>query len=190
MDPVNAMTMNALFWNLVSGWKNPQTSVISCLLVWTANPHSLCIDDASPHSSTSSLQPLNPVMSHNNNDNNGELHAGVCAAEDIEPNRFTRANILLLCYYAEDYGQPTSHFHLLLVVFGFSFYCLFVYSVQVLCGNRLSSFWLISSATYRPGIWTTACWVVYSGSFGCKYSWNDAMEDRGKKIVLVRVDMA
>ena len=140
MDPVNAMTINALFWNLVSGWKNPKTSVISCLLVWTANPHSLCIDDASLHSSTSSLQPLNPVMSHNNNDNNGELHAGVRAAEDIEPNRFTRANILLLCYYAEDYGQPTSHFHLLLVVFGFSFYCLFVYSVQVLCGNRLSSF--------------------------------------------------
>ena len=24
--------------------------------------------------------------------------------------------------------------------------------------------WWISSTTYRPGIWTTACWVVYNGS--------------------------
>ena len=30
--------------------------------------------------------------------------------------------------------------------------------------SLLVHFWWISSATYRPGIWTTACWVVYNRS--------------------------
>ena len=30
--------------------------------------------------------------------------------------------------------------------------------------SPLLHFWSISSATYRPGIWTTECWVVYNGS--------------------------
>ena len=46
-----------------------------------------------PHPWTSSLQPLNPATSHNNNNiNNGGLHACVRAAEDIKPIRVTRAN--------------------------------------------------------------------------------------------------
>ena len=47
-------------------------------------------------------------------------------------------NILLLCYYAEqkkDYGQPTRHFHILIVVFGFFFFSRFVYSVQAVFGE-------------------------------------------------------
>ena len=84
MDPVNA-----LFWNLVSGWKNPKT------LPWRS-----CVDSESayfvyqwhhrPKPSTSSLQ---TATSHNNN--NGRLHACVHAAEDTEPIRVTRAK-----YYA------------------------------------------------------------------------------------------
>ena len=79
----------------------------------------------------------------NNNNNNGGLRARVGAAEDIEPIRVTTAK------YSEkkDYGQPTSHF-LLLVVFSFFFYCLFVYSEQTVCACSVS----------------TACWVVYNRS--------------------------
>ena len=96
----------------------------------------------SPHPSTSSLQPLNPAMSHHNNNNIGGLHACVRSAEDIEPIRVTRTKYsapLPLRYAKEDYGHPTSHFRLLLVLFGFSFYCLFVYSAQVLCACFISS---------------------------------------------------
>ena len=53
-----------------------------------------------------------------------------------------------------------------LVVFGFSVYCLFVYSMQALCTCSVSSspFLENSSVTYRPGRWTTAFWVIFSGS--------------------------
>ena len=101
----------------------------------------LCVSmTPSPHPSTSSLQPLNPETPHDNN--NGGLHACVHAAEDIEPIRVTRAKYyapLPLRWAKKDYGQPTSHFHLLLVVFGFSFYCLFLYSAQALCKCSISS---------------------------------------------------
>ena len=44
-----------------------------CVLMWTANLHTLCIDDTIAPTLTSSLWPLNPTMSHNNN--NSGLHA-------------------------------------------------------------------------------------------------------------------
>ena len=106
----------------------------------------LCVLTApSPRPSTSSLRPLNPATSRNNNNNSnnsGGLHACVRTAEDIEPIRVTRAK-----YYAplpprwakKDYGQQTNHFHLLLAELGFSFYCLFVYSVKVLDACSVSS---------------------------------------------------
>ena len=76
----------------------------------------------------------------------------------------------------KDYGQPTSNFRLLLVVFGFSFYCLFVYSVQALCTCSVSSspFFVISS-TYRQ-----------------EYELKRVNLPRktGKKVVLVCVDVA
>ena len=148
MDPVNS-----LFWNLVSK-KNlktlplrPRVDSESAYVAyrWRHRP------------STSNLRPLNPATSHNNNNNNNNgLHACDRAAEDIEPIRVTRTKYsaaLSLRWAKKDYGQPTSHFLLPLAVF--FFYCLFVYSTQALC---------TCSATYRPGIWTTACWVVYNGS--------------------------
>ena len=95
----------------------------------------LCVSmTPSPHPSTSNLQPLNPAMSHNNN--NGGLHVCVRTAEDIEPIRVTRRKSsapLRLHWAKKDYGWPTSHFHLLLVLFGFSFCCLSVYSAKACC---------------------------------------------------------
>ena len=81
--------------------------------------HILCVTmTPSPHPSTCNLRPLNPAPSHNNNNNNnGGLYACVCAAEDVEPIRVTRAKYyapLPLCWAKKDYGQPTSHFCLLL----------------------------------------------------------------------------
>ena len=63
----------------------------------------LCVSMAqSPSPSTSSLQPLNPAPSHNNNNyNNGGLHACVCAAEDIEP-------IKALTRHPDSNQQPTA----------------------------------------------------------------------------------
>ena len=120
---------NALFKKRVSGWRNPKTqpSRFSCgrrirILSKTMTPW--------PH----------PVTSHNNNNNNGGLHAHVRAAEDIEP--FLRLTRLVVeCEWQQQFGlingphkrfwfPSTRHFHLL-VVFGFSVYCLFVYSTQV-----------------------------------------------------------
>ena len=123
--------------------------------------------------STSSLWPLNPVTSHNNN-NNGGLHACVCAAEDIEP--FLQLTCLVVeCELQQQFDliigphkrfwfPCISHFLPLVVVFGFSVYCLFVYNVQALwaCSVCLLRFWWISSATYRPGIWTTAFTSIFS----------------------------
>ena len=84
----------------------------------------------SPHSATT----------HNNN-NNGGLHDDVCAAEDIEP--FLQLTHLVVQRESQQqfdlingphkrfWFLCPSHFHLLLLlVFGFSVYCLFVYSAQ------------------------------------------------------------
>ena len=70
-------------------------------------------------------------------------------------------NIMLLCHYAEQKRIMDNRIrHLILdpARSAFSFYCLFVYSVQALCSCSVSSPFLV---TYRPGIWTKVCWVVY-----------------------------
>ena len=83
-------------------------------------------------------QSPHPATSHNNN--NGGLHARVHAAEDIEP--FLQLTLLVVeCESQQQFDliigphkrfwfPCTSHFRHLLAVFGFSVYCLFVYSVQ------------------------------------------------------------
>ena len=118
----------------------------------------------SPHPSTSRLRPLNPATSRKKQlQQQWRLHACVHAAEDIELIRVTRAKYsapLPQWWAKRDYGQPTSHIHLLLVVFGFSFYCLFVYSVQIYAQLQH-----VESFTMDP--------------FGCKYSLNDTKEDGG-----------
>ena len=77
-------------------------------------------------------------------------------------------NILLLCCYAEQKRLMDNIHHII-----FFFLCSVSSSTVCLCtvcklytqapSLRLH-FWWISSATYRPGIWTTACWVVYNWS--------------------------
>ena len=129
--------------------------------------------------------PLNPRTSHYKNNNNGGLHACVRATEDIEPFLHLTCLVVecesqqqfdLINSTRERFWFPcTSHFHLLLVVFGFSVYCLFVFGeCQALPIGLEYELQRFRSFSVDP--------------YGCKYSWNDAEEDRGKKIVFVRVD--
>ena len=136
----------------------------------------------SPHPLTSCLQPLNPATSCYNNNNNGGLHACVRATEDIEP-FLQRTCLVVECESQQQFDliigphkqfwfPCTSHFRLLLVVFGFSFYCPFVYSTHSL--SLLPRFWRIEYELQRFLMFS-----VYP--YGRKYSWNDAEEDGGKK---------
>ena len=135
----------------------------------------------SPHPSTSSLWPLNPAMSHNNN-NNGGLCACVCAAEDIDPIRVTRAKYyapLPLRWAKKDYGQTTNHFRLLLVVLLLSV-CIQHASFM----HMLRLFFSVYGEFPAPSI-GLEYELKHAESFtmdlfGRKYSWNDAKEDGGK----------
>ena len=83
----------------------------------------------------------------------------------------------------------TSHIHLLLAVFGFYVYCLFVYSkLNAHAPSLLLRFWWMSSATYRPGIWSTVLSVVFSGSAWMQIFLKRCRgRRRKKKIIFVRV---
>ena len=148
-DPENAAPENAHFLKMGLKVKKSKNTALpfSCeqrirILSKTMAPW--------PHPSTSCLRPLNPATSHNNNNNNGGLHACVRATEDIEP--FSQLTCLVVkCKSQQQFDlingphkrfwfPCTSHFHLLFVVFGFSVYCLFVYSMQALCACSVSSF--------------------------------------------------
>ena len=78
-------------------------------------------------------------------------------------------NILLLCHDAEwkrimDNWAAIFVFFLL-CSFSSSTVCLYtVCKLYVHAPPLLLSFWWISSATYRPGVWTTVCWAVFSWS--------------------------
>ena len=107
----------------------------------------LCVSmTPSPHPSNSSLRPLNPATSHNNNTNNGGLHACGQAAEDIEPysscSRAWVAAAVRPHYRSTQTILVVLHkpFSSLLFVFSFFVYCLFVYIVQALCARSISSF--------------------------------------------------
>ena len=119
--------------------------------------HILCI---SPHPSTSSLRPLNPATSHNNNNNNNNNYMLVFMLQKIlSPLGLIGQNIKLLCHYAERKR----------IMFLFCLASAFIvcsYTVRKLYAYApsLLRFWWISSATYRPGIWTKACWVICNGS--------------------------
>ena len=146
----------------------------------------LCVSvTASPHRSTSSLRPLNLVTSHNNN-NDGGLHACVPAVEDIDQDCWDKIFCCSATTLSEkkDYGQPTRHFRHLLVVFGFFFYCLFVFM------RMLHLFFSISGEFQAPPIGLeyelqrVESFTV--DPFGGKYSWNDAEEDGWKKEIAPR----
>ena len=114
----------------------------------------------SPHPSASCLWPLNPATSHNNNNNNsGGLHACVCAAEDIEPFlQLTRLVVKCVSRSSSSTSLPvhTKDSSSCCVWF------LHLLSVCLQCASLMHV--LMSSATYRPGIWTTAFSVMLSGS--------------------------
>ena len=95
MDPVNAR-----FWNLVSGWKDPKTP---SLRPRVDGIRILCISMIpSPHPSTSSLWPPNPARSHNNNNNNnGGLLLVFVLQKILSLLWLLRQNIFPLWHYAE-----------------------------------------------------------------------------------------
>ena len=147
-DPENATPDNGLFWKRVSGWKNPKTQpLFSCgqrirILSETMMPW--------PHPSTSSLDLWTPRLLITTTTMVDYMlvfcHRRYWA--------FLATNSPCECESQQQFDlingphkwfwfPCTSHFHLLLLVFSFSFYCLSVYSAQALC------------ATYRPGIWST-----------------------------------
>ena len=51
-------------------------------------------------------------------------------------------------------------------------------------------FWRISNTKYRPGIWTTACRIVYNGSIWTQIFLKRCQGRCGGKIILVRMVMA
>ena len=130
--------------------------------MWTANPHTFRNEDAIAHPLTSCLRPLNPATSHNNNNNNnGGLHACVRATEDIEP-FLQLTHLVVEC--SGFLALAIFIFFLLCFVFPFTV-CLFTaHKLYAHALSLLLRFLRISSATYRPGIWTTAFSVVLSGS--------------------------
>ena len=155
MDPVNT-----LFWNLVSGWKNLQTLppvAFSC-------GQRICILCVSVTPSPTSIQPLNPATSRNNNNNYGGLHACVRAAEDTEPTS-PCSRVWVAAADSGFLAQAIFVFFFLLCSVSSSTVCLNTeWKLYAHAPSLLLCFWWISSTTYRPGTWTTVCWVIYNGS--------------------------
>ena len=85
-------------------------------------------------------RPLNPATSHN------QQQWTTC--------------LLMQKILSPSVYQLTSHFHLLVVLDFFS-YCLFVSFTRSVSA---SLFLVVFKRHLQAGIWTTACWVVYSGS--------------------------
>ena len=172
MDPVNA-----LFWNLVSGRKNPKMLPLRSRV----DAESAYFAYRWRHRSTS----------HNNN-NNGGLYACVPATEDIEPIGVTRAkyDVPLPLRWAKRIMDN----RLAIFVFFLSYSTVSLHSACKLYAHApslLFRFLSISSATYRPGIWTTARWVVFNRSVWTQMFLKRCQGRRRKRnIVLVRVDMA
>ena len=161
-DPVNA-----LFWNLVSGWKNPKTLPSrSCVISKSAYFAIRWCHRPTHRPLAFNLLTLQRLITTTMVD-----YMLVFMLQKISSlSGLLGQNILLLCHHVErkwilDNRLPTDHFRLL-VVFGFSIYCLFVYSRKhyAHAPSLPLRFWWISSATYRPGIWATVFWVVFSGS--------------------------
>ena len=130
-----------------------------CVLVWTANPHTLRIDDA----------------------NNGGLHACVCLSGLLGQ------NILLLCHYAE--RKRIMDHQLDIFIFFFlcslspSTVCLC--TVQKLYAHALSlrlRYWWIQVAAIGLEYELQHVESFTMDPFRCKYSWNDAEEDGEKRL--------
>ena len=166
MDPVNA-----LFWNLVSGWKHLKTPPLrshvdgesAYFAYWWHHrpiPRPLAFNLLTPwHLITTTTTTMADYM------------LVFVLQKILSLLELVGQSVMLLCNYAEQKSHCTSHFHLPLVVFGFSFYCLFVYSTSFLANlkslSRLQ--WIhLDANILQPKPRKTG----------------------GKKIVLVRVEMA
>ena len=188
--PVNTVPVNALLWNRVSGWKNPKMLPL-CSRVdgksayfaywWRHCP--------TPWPLASDLWTLRRLITTTTT---SMADYGLCSCflqltRLVVKHESQQQFSLIIGPHKRLWFPCTSHFHLLLVVFGFSVYCLFtVCKLYVHVPSLLLCFWWISSATYRSGIWTTACWVIYSGSVWmqmflkwCQGRWGPSC--RGKK---------
>ena len=129
--------------------------------MWMANPHTFCNNDAiAPRPLAFNL--WTPQHLITTTTTTTTTMADYCLRSYFL--QLTR--LIVECKWQQQFDliigphKRRSHFRLF-VWFGFSIFCLFVHKLYA---PSLLHFWWISSATYRPGMWTTAFWVVFSGS--------------------------
>ena len=136
--------------------------------MWTANPHPLLIDDAI------TFDRLTPrcLITTTTTTTMADYMLVLVLQKILSLSGLQWQNIL----------QAHTPHRLLLVVFGFFFYCLFVYSAQALCACSSSPFWWISSVTYKLEYELKCVESFTMDPLGRKYSWNDAEEDGGKRL--------
>ena len=186
MDPVNA-----LFWNVISGWKNLKTLPLCSRLDskyaylayrWhhRATPQPLALDLLTLEHLITTTTMVDYTL--------------VFVPQKIlSLLGLLGQNIMLLYHYTEQKMNMDNR----LAIFIFFVSCsvspstVCLYTVcKLYAQSLLLCFWWISRATYRPGIWTTACWVISNGSIWKQIFLKRCQERRGKKIIFVRVDMA
>ena len=176
MDPVNA-----LFWNLVSGWKNPKTLPLRSRLDgesayfayrWRHRP--------TPRPLTFDLWTPRRLITTTMVD-----HMLVFVLQNtLSLIGLLEQNIMPLCHYTERKKIMDNRLTIFIFFMLCSTVCLYtVCKLYVHALSLLLCFWCISSATYRPGIWTTACWVVFMDPFGRKYSWTMPRKTGGKRLL-------
>ena len=168
MDPVNTVPANTLFWNLVSGWKNPKTLPLrshvdnkSAYFVYRSHHHPTCRPLAFDRLTLRRLITTTTTMV--------DYMLVFVPQKILSLWGLQGKNIMLLCHYAEQIRIMDNW----VAIFVFFLLCsvspstVCLYTVRNLYAHspsHLLCFWWISSATYRPAIWTTACWVISNGS--------------------------
>ena len=164
-----------------------------CILMWTANLHSLCWHHR-PTPQPLAFNLLTPQRLIITTTTMADYMFVFGLQKILSLSELLGQNILLLCHYVEWKRIMDNRIRHIV----FFFLCSVSPSTVSLCTahklyahppSLLLWFGWISRATYRPGIWIKAYWVVYNESVWTKHSWNDAEEDEGKKIVVVHVDM-
>ena len=167
MDHVNAVSENALFWNWVSGWEKPK-----------AQPSCFCVDSESTYFPFRWRHHPTPwPLAFDLWTPQRLITTTTTMADYCLCSCFLQLTRLVVEYESQQqfnfiigphkrFWFPCSGhflsssccvwFLLLLSV------CLSVHKLYAHALSLLLRFWLISSATYRPGIWTTAFWVIFS----------------------------
>ena len=194
-DPENAATENALFWKRVPGWKNPKTqpshSHVDSESTYFPKRWHHC---PTPWPLASDLWTLRHLITAT------KTMADYClclcflqlthlVVECESQQQFD----LIIDPHKRFWFLCTSHFRLLLLVFRFSFYCLFVNSVQALWAHSVSSSPFLvnfkhhlTTRNVNYSVFSRFQWIRMDtnilGTMPRK------MEE--KKIVLVRVDKA